>query len=113
LKDELQNNKWHRICVNQARAQDVGDDLNASAISKFTLAVAKDAFTYVLENILENENVTRALKHKGIDKIISFVKLTFLHLVFDSLLIAYCLHCWVSSPLTGLPSLSIYTPYLF
>jgi hypothetical protein len=75
LKDALQNNKWHRICVNQARAQDVGNDLNASDISKVTLAVAKDAFTYVLENVLENENVTRALKHEGIDNIISFVKL--------------------------------------
>jgi hypothetical protein len=58
------------------RAEDVGDDLKASGISKFTLAAAKDALTYVLENVIENENVTRALKHEGIDNIISFVKLT-------------------------------------
>jgi hypothetical protein len=76
LKDELQNNKWHRISGNQARAQDVGDDLHASGVSTFTYTAAKDAFTYVLENVLENENVTRALKHEGIDNIISFVKLT-------------------------------------
>jgi hypothetical protein len=76
LKDEFQNNKWHRICVNQARAQDVGDDLNASDISKINLTAAKDAFTFVLENFLENENVPRALKNEGIDNIISFVKLT-------------------------------------
>jgi hypothetical protein len=65
LNDEHQNKKWHHICVHQARAQDVGDDLNASDISKFTLAVAKDAFTYVLEKVLENENVTIALKNEG------------------------------------------------
>jgi hypothetical protein len=76
LKDELQNNKWHRICVNQARTQDVGNDLNASDVAKFTLTAAKDAITYVFENVLENENVTRDLKHEGIDNIISFVKLT-------------------------------------
>jgi hypothetical protein len=29
----------------------------------FTFTAAKDAFTYALENVLENENVTRALKH--------------------------------------------------
>jgi hypothetical protein len=56
---------------------EVGDDLNASDVSKFTLTAAKDAFTYdVLENVLVNENLTRALKHEGIDNIISFVKLT-------------------------------------
>jgi hypothetical protein len=76
LKDELQKNKWHRISVNQARAQDVGNDLNASDGSTFTLTAAKDAFTYVWENVLENENVIRALKHEGIDNIISFVKPT-------------------------------------
>jgi hypothetical protein len=49
---------WHHTFANQARAHDVGDDLNASVISKFTLTAAKDAFTYVLESVLENENVT-------------------------------------------------------
>jgi hypothetical protein len=38
--------------------------------------VAKDAFTYVVENVLENDNVTSALKHEGIDNIISLVRLT-------------------------------------
>ena len=76
LKDELLNDQWHHTFANQARAQDVGDDLNTSDVSKFTLTQAKDAFTYVLENVIENKNVTRALKHEGIDNIISFVKLT-------------------------------------
>jgi hypothetical protein len=70
------NDQWHHMFANQARDQDVGDHLNAPDVSKFTLTEAKDAFTYVLENVIENENVTRALKHEGIDNIISFVKLT-------------------------------------
>jgi hypothetical protein len=49
---------------------------NAPDVSKFTVTAAKDAFTYVLENALKNENVTRALEHEGIDNIISSVRLT-------------------------------------
>jgi hypothetical protein len=42
----------------------------------FTLAEAKTALTHVLENIIANENVTRALNDEKIDNIISLVKLT-------------------------------------
>jgi hypothetical protein len=45
-------------------------------LSTFTLTAAKDAFIYILKNVLENENFSRALKHEGIDNIISLVKLT-------------------------------------
>jgi hypothetical protein len=77
LKDELQNNdKWHCTCANQARAQDVGNDLNTSDISTFTATAAKDAFIYIFENVLENENITRALNEEGLDNIVSLVKLT-------------------------------------
>jgi hypothetical protein len=76
FKDELFNDQWHHTFANQARAQYVTDVLNASGVSTFTYTAAKDAFTYVMENVLENENVTRALRHEGIDNIISFVKLT-------------------------------------
>jgi hypothetical protein len=39
--------------VNQARAKDASDVLNASDVATFTLTGAKDAFTYILENVLE------------------------------------------------------------
>jgi hypothetical protein len=42
----------------------------------FTLTEAKAAFIHVLENVIENEDVTRALNDEGIDNIISLVKLT-------------------------------------
>jgi hypothetical protein len=42
----------------------------------FTLAESRDAFTYVLENVIENEYVTMALYDEGIDNIISLVKMT-------------------------------------
>jgi hypothetical protein len=76
LKDELQKDKWHCTFTNQARVQNVSDGLSASCLSTFTLTVAKDAFTYVLKNIIENDKVTRALNEEGIDNIISLVKLT-------------------------------------
>jgi hypothetical protein len=44
--------------------------------SIFTLAEAKDAFTYVLENVIENKYVTMALYGEGIDNIISLAKMT-------------------------------------
>jgi hypothetical protein len=44
--------------------------------SMFSLAEAKDAFTYVLENAIETKNVTMALNDEGIGNIISLVKLT-------------------------------------
>jgi hypothetical protein len=46
FKDELLSDQWHRICVNQARAQDVADHLNAPDVSKFTLTEANDAKCY-------------------------------------------------------------------
>jgi hypothetical protein len=46
------------------------------SVSMFTLTEAKDAFTYVLENAIENKNVTMALNDEGIDNIISLIKLT-------------------------------------
>jgi hypothetical protein len=48
----------------------------ASTPPVFTLTEAKDALTYVLENVIGNEKVTRALNDEGIDNIISLVKLT-------------------------------------
>jgi hypothetical protein len=44
--------------------------------SMFTLAEAKAALNHVLENVIENKNVTMALNDEGIDIIISLVKLT-------------------------------------
>jgi hypothetical protein len=48
----------------------------ASTPPVFTLTEANDALTYVLENVIENEKVTRSLNDEGIDNIISLVKLT-------------------------------------
>jgi hypothetical protein len=42
----------------------------------FTLTAAKDAFIYILENVLVNDNVTSALIEVGIDNIISLFMLT-------------------------------------
>jgi hypothetical protein len=42
----------------------------------FTLTEAKTALTHVLENVIENEKVIKALNDEGIDKTISLVKLT-------------------------------------
>jgi hypothetical protein len=42
----------------------------------FTLTEAKAALNHVLKNVIENEDVTRALNDEGIDNIISLVKLT-------------------------------------
>jgi hypothetical protein len=64
------------IWNDQAEVQESKNACNSPSLSTFTLTVAKDAFTYVLETVLENENVTRALKHEGIDSIICLVKLT-------------------------------------
>jgi hypothetical protein len=44
--------------------------------SMFTLAEAKAALKHLLENVIDNENVTSALYDEGIDNIIGFVKLT-------------------------------------
>jgi hypothetical protein len=44
--------------------------------STLTLGASKIAFKYVLENVLQDANVSRALGYAGIDDIISFVKLT-------------------------------------
>jgi hypothetical protein len=44
--------------------------------SMFTLAEAKAALNHVLENVIDIENITRALYDEGIDNIISLVKLT-------------------------------------
>jgi hypothetical protein len=44
--------------------------------STLTLGASKIAFKYVLENVLQYDNVNRALDYAGIDDIISFVKLT-------------------------------------
>jgi hypothetical protein len=44
--------------------------------STLTLGASKIAFKYVLENVLQDANVSRALGYVGIDDIISFVKLT-------------------------------------
>jgi hypothetical protein len=50
--------------------------LSASCLSRFTHTETKETFTYGLENVLENDNVTKALNEEGIDNIISLVKLT-------------------------------------
>jgi hypothetical protein len=44
--------------------------------SIFTISEAKDAFTYLLENVIENKYVTMALYGEGIDNISSLVKMT-------------------------------------
>jgi hypothetical protein len=41
----------------------------------FTLAEAKAALNHVLDNVIENENVTKALYDEGIGNIISLVKM--------------------------------------
>jgi hypothetical protein len=43
---------------------------------QFTIAEAKAPFNHVLENVIQKENVTRALNYGGIDNLISLVKLT-------------------------------------
>jgi hypothetical protein len=48
----------------------------ASAPPVLILTEAKDVLNYVLENVIENEDVTRAFNDEGIDNIISLVKLT-------------------------------------
>jgi hypothetical protein len=48
----------------------------SSPAPMFTLTEANDALTYVLENVIANEKVIRALNDEGIDNIISLVKLT-------------------------------------
>jgi hypothetical protein len=57
-------------------ASSIPPNTASSPAPMFTLAEAKPALTHVLENVIANEIVTRALNDEGVDNIISLVKLT-------------------------------------